>query len=215
MPPLKKPAALAAKAKAKGTKKEEAVLKKPAAKEADKEGGKGKGRALSIDKWLEALRPYSLTVADIEKLKPGEELTCYVFDRNVGDMCFHEDNQGRANACRPVNFFRNCTRVNLNNNRTPEEEAAGEPWRKISYSMYGSMEGEGPDFTETLDICVDGNDLRVKPDGKVTGGAKMPKHWSQLPKDAAFFCRGPVIPEDRVEMKSHPDVYWQDSDEED
>ncbi|CAE7197735.1 unnamed protein product [Symbiodinium microadriaticum] len=87
MPPLKKPAALAAKAKAKGTKKEEAVLKKPAAKEADKEGGKGKGRALSIDKWLEALRPYSLTVADIEKLKPGEELTCYVFDRNVGDMC--------------------------------------------------------------------------------------------------------------------------------
>ncbi|CAE7040461.1 unnamed protein product, partial [Symbiodinium sp. CCMP2456] len=79
---------------------------------------------------------------------------------------FHEGNQGRANACKPVEFFRNCTRVNLKNNRTPEEEAKGEPWRNISYSMYGSMEGDGPDFTETLDICVDGEDLRLKPDGK-------------------------------------------------
>lgn len=159
-----------------------------------------KPSALDMSEFMDYIRPMSLTIKDIESLKPKQSIKVLVLDRNFDEFCCKEETNKSSTHYKPEHFFRENTATYVH-----------------AQNMKGKLTFHGIDYTRDFEFDVEYDKDCWYPleDGCLPKEDEQklapfsfpePKPYTDFPTTTRVGWRGPMILWEKV--KELPDIYW-------
>jgi len=156
---------------------------------------------LHFDEFEKLVYANAITIETISKLKKGDTLDLLVFDRNVCDIAFDNNEEGKA--VNPQEFFRENKMV-----YTHDANLKGiMSWPYGIYNKEFEIEYIEDRWFPLINGCLPPTDPKSynNPQGSTH---TVPKPWQEFPVTTRVGWRGPMVIFSK--LKDLPKVYWGD-----
>ncbi|RPH75604.1 hypothetical protein EHM76_01265 [bacterium] len=162
--------------------------------------------ALEYEEWLDSAGDKCLTIADVEKMQPGERIRVLVMDRNLGDTCLSVNEPAIVYTAQK--FFAHNTAY-----FTRKQELQGKlEW---VWNDQNTVDDADEEFEFHIEYAkgnwyplTNGKLPEEDPQGFFHFPNGTPRDWRQFPKTTCLGWRGPMMQWELVAEQA--DVYFRD-----